>query len=171
MVKSDRGDRIRTCDIQLPKLALYQAELRPDGGEHNFVQPGHKKTGSGRDRTADTRIFNPLLYQLSYRAILQARLGRGAGEVYTRYAQIASQKLHFFAIFLTMRHKLLISESLAGCLQVLQEFEQRGAATGSAGKVAAFGHAVGDSHTGDGGILGGDGAIFRVLDDKTILFF
>ena len=29
MVKSDRGDRIRTCDIQLPKLALYQAELRP----------------------------------------------------------------------------------------------------------------------------------------------
>ncbi len=24
-----RGDRIRTCDIQLPKLALYQAELRP----------------------------------------------------------------------------------------------------------------------------------------------
>ena len=25
--------------------------------------------GLGRDRTADTRIFNPLLYQLSYRAI------------------------------------------------------------------------------------------------------
>ena len=25
-----QGDRIRTCDIQLPKLALYQAELRPD---------------------------------------------------------------------------------------------------------------------------------------------
>ncbi len=24
-----RGDRIRTYDIQLPKLALYQAELRP----------------------------------------------------------------------------------------------------------------------------------------------
>lgn len=27
--KKARGDRIRTCDIQLPKLALYQAELRP----------------------------------------------------------------------------------------------------------------------------------------------
>ena len=26
---SGRGDRIRTCDIQLPKLALYQAELLP----------------------------------------------------------------------------------------------------------------------------------------------
>jgi len=25
--------------------------------------------GSSRDRTSDTRIFNPLLYQLSYRAI------------------------------------------------------------------------------------------------------
>ena len=25
-----RGDRIRTYDIQLPKLALYQAELHPD---------------------------------------------------------------------------------------------------------------------------------------------
>ena len=24
--------------------------------------------GSGRNRTTDTRIFNPLLYQLSYRA-------------------------------------------------------------------------------------------------------
>ena len=28
-VPSSRGDRIRTYDIQLPKLALYQAELRP----------------------------------------------------------------------------------------------------------------------------------------------
>jgi hypothetical protein len=25
--------------------------------------------GQGRDRTADTRIFNPLLYQLSYLAL------------------------------------------------------------------------------------------------------
>ena len=25
-----RGDRIRTCDLLLPKQALYQAELRPD---------------------------------------------------------------------------------------------------------------------------------------------
>ena len=140
-------------------------------GRAFHVPSGHKKNGSGRDRTADTRIFNPLLYQLSYRAILQARLGRGAGKVYTRYAQIASQKLYFFAIFLTMRHKLLISERLAGCLQVLQEFAQRGAATGSAGKVAAFGHAVGDSHTGNGSILRSDGAIFRVLDDETFLFF
>ena len=39
----------------------------------------HKKTtsilvevvcGVGRDRTADTRIFSPLLYRLSYRTVL-----------------------------------------------------------------------------------------------------
>lgn len=33
--------------------------------------------GSGRDRTADTRIFNPLLYQLSYRALVPSGGGRG----------------------------------------------------------------------------------------------
>jgi hypothetical protein len=32
-----------------------------------------KSGGSGRNRTTDTRIFNPLLYQLSYRAILLLR--------------------------------------------------------------------------------------------------
>ena len=87
MVKSDRGDRIRTCDIQLPKLALYQAELRPD---KKNIPSRHKKSGSGRVRTADTRIFNPLLYQLSYRAILQARLERGAPQVYISSGHIAS---------------------------------------------------------------------------------
>ena len=28
----------------------------------------HESGGLGRNRTTDTRIFNPLLYQLSYRA-------------------------------------------------------------------------------------------------------
>ena len=32
-VKNGRGDRIRTCDIWLPKPALYQAELLPATGE------------------------------------------------------------------------------------------------------------------------------------------
>ena len=41
MVKSDRGDRIRTCDIQLPKLALYQAELHPVGWI--YEKSGQKK--------------------------------------------------------------------------------------------------------------------------------
>ena len=30
------------------------------------------KNGAGRNRTADTRSFNPLLYRLSYRAILRS---------------------------------------------------------------------------------------------------
>ena len=55
MVKSDRGDRIRTCDIQLPKLALYQAELRPVGKSFPRATRAQKKwlgTGSNR-RHAD----------------------------------------------------------------------------------------------------------------------
>ena len=35
--------------------------------------------GLGRNRTTDTRIFNPLLYQLSYQAVffrLASRVGR-----------------------------------------------------------------------------------------------
>ena len=35
--------------------------------------------GQGRDRTGDTRIFSPLLYQLSYLATGFGGNGRGAG--------------------------------------------------------------------------------------------
>jgi hypothetical protein len=35
--------------------------------------------GSGRNRTADTRIFSPLLYQLSYRAIADEAKGNENG--------------------------------------------------------------------------------------------
>jgi hypothetical protein len=27
-----RGDRIRTCDLYVPNVALYQTELHPDAG-------------------------------------------------------------------------------------------------------------------------------------------
>jgi hypothetical protein len=33
-----------------------------------FLEGAFKLGGLGRNRTIDTRIFNPLLYQLSYRA-------------------------------------------------------------------------------------------------------
>jgi hypothetical protein len=36
--------------------------------------------GSGRNRTADTRIFNPMLYQLSYRAAALFAKGRDSGK-------------------------------------------------------------------------------------------
>lgn len=35
----------------------------------NSIKTFSLKGGSGRNRTADTGIFNPLLYRLSYRAI------------------------------------------------------------------------------------------------------
>ena len=35
--------------------------------------------GQGRDRTGDTRIFSPLLYQLSYLATVKRLNGRSAG--------------------------------------------------------------------------------------------
>ncbi len=123
--KKSRGDRIRTCDIQLPKLALYQAELRPVLVSKSCEKSGYKKNGSGRDRTADTRIFNPLLYQLSYRAILQARLGRGAGRFYTNLRQIASLKLYFFNFSFNNFSNVLIEVELTRRADFGQKSTQR----------------------------------------------
>ena len=47
-------------------LGLYLESLERSGGQE-------------RDRTADTRIFSPLLYQLSYLAGLDGWNGRSAG--------------------------------------------------------------------------------------------
>ncbi len=49
------------------------ADLQSDAFGH-FANPPGLKGGSGRNRTADTRIFSPLLYRLSYRALLNFRL-------------------------------------------------------------------------------------------------
>ena len=50
--------------------------LHPFGFQDRPLQPGlgippYSYGGSGRNRTADTRIFSPLLYLLSYRAIVK----------------------------------------------------------------------------------------------------
>ena len=51
------GDEARTRYLHLGKVALYRMSyIRTCGA-------------SGRNRTSDTRIFSPLLYQLSYRGI------------------------------------------------------------------------------------------------------
>ena len=39
-----------------------------------------RRGGSGRNRTADTGIFNPLLYRLSYRAMPLSPAGRDIGK-------------------------------------------------------------------------------------------
>jgi hypothetical protein len=68
------------CHVPLPVLGLstdspglYRAEFAGNYGV--FVTPqdavGHERLvdgGQGRNRTTDTRIFSPLLYQLSYLA-------------------------------------------------------------------------------------------------------
>ena len=53
--KNGADDEARTRYLHLGKVALYQMSyIRINGA-------------SGRNRTNDTRIFSPLLYQLSYR--------------------------------------------------------------------------------------------------------
>ena len=64
------GDEARTRYLDLGKVALYQM---------SYARRRHHYCGaygaSGRGRTGDTRIFSPLLYQLSYRGILATKKG------------------------------------------------------------------------------------------------
>ena len=55
MAPSGAGDEARTRYLHLGKVALYRMSYA-----RKFGAPG-------RSRTNDTWIFNPLLYQLSYR--------------------------------------------------------------------------------------------------------
>ncbi len=59
MPLSGGGGRIRTAEPE-------GADLQSAAFSH-FATPPHG--GFGRNRTADTRIFSPLLYQLSYKAM------------------------------------------------------------------------------------------------------
>ena len=64
------GDEARTRYLDLGKVALYQM---------SYARKRHHYCGtdgaSGRGRTGDTRIFSPLLYQLSYRGKWRPRRG------------------------------------------------------------------------------------------------
>jgi hypothetical protein len=51
---------------------LVEATNRKPQESCDFL--GLNSGGLGRNRTTDTRIFNPLLYQLSYRANEEARV-------------------------------------------------------------------------------------------------
>ena len=58
------GDEARTRYLHLGKVALYRMSYT------RISVPYFRNRGaSGRNRTNDTRIFSPLLYQLSYRGI------------------------------------------------------------------------------------------------------
>ena len=56
------GDEARTRYLHLGKVALYQMSYA-----RKYLHKIYEGGASGRNRTNDTRIFNPLLYLLSYR--------------------------------------------------------------------------------------------------------
>ena len=63
----------------IPAVVVSYAELSKPGGKTktpNRYKGGRDAGGQGQNRTADTRIFNPLLYQLSYLAVSAARDGQ-----------------------------------------------------------------------------------------------
>ncbi len=63
------GDEIRTRYLHLGKVALCQM---------SYARRSRRNSGggaSGQSRTGDTRIFSPLLYQLSYRGIWRPGTG------------------------------------------------------------------------------------------------
>ncbi len=64
------GDEARTRYLHLGKVALYQMSYARESAQQ-MLRDG----ASGRNRTNDTRIFSPLLYQLSYRGIWRPRRG------------------------------------------------------------------------------------------------
>ena len=61
---------IRTPDLLVRSQTLYPAELRAHSSDLININGG-----SGQNRTADTRIFSPLLYRLSYEAIMAVSTG------------------------------------------------------------------------------------------------
>ena len=65
-----RGGGGRTRYLDLGKVALYQMSYARR--RHHYCSA---YGASGRGRTGDTRIFSPLLYQLSYRGILATKKG------------------------------------------------------------------------------------------------
>ncbi len=72
-VKSGAGKEARTLDLYLGKVSLYQLsysrrEITGVIKEKPIRGWVDQFGGLGRNRTTDTRIFNPLLYRLSYRA-------------------------------------------------------------------------------------------------------
>ena len=85
VIKNGADDGARTRYLHLGKVALYQMSYIRKSDTSNvkrffgalFVFRG-VHGASGRNRTNDTRIFSPLLYQLSYRSKQKWRPGTGS---------------------------------------------------------------------------------------------
>ena len=61
MAPSGASDEARTRYLHLGKVALYQMSYT-----RRLLRQKPQRGAQGRNRTSDTRIFSPLLYQLSY---------------------------------------------------------------------------------------------------------
>ena len=77
------------CEVPVPEIGRIQGlrtseTTTPTGMSGRWVN--YVLGGPGRNRTTDTRIFNPLLYQLSYQAKEQnySRLERNCKGVFFR---------------------------------------------------------------------------------------
>ncbi len=59
----------------IPQLPLHMSHALPPTGRPQIamISRGSKDGAQDRNRTSDTRIFNPLLYQLSYLGISASR--------------------------------------------------------------------------------------------------
>ena len=57
-------------EFLIKKCVIEMGVKKPVSILRNWLIYNFKTGGWGRNRTADTRIFNPLLYQLSYPAII-----------------------------------------------------------------------------------------------------
>ena len=69
---------IRTPDLLVRSQTLYPTELRAHNRQYtqlNTSQKNLKNGGSSGNRTSDTGIFSPLLYRLSYEAIMAVPTG------------------------------------------------------------------------------------------------
>ena len=86
------GDEARTRYLDLGKVALYQMSYARR--RHHYCSA---YGASGRGRTGDTRIFSPLLYQLSYLANREAKL-------YRLIWKFASARLKFLSALSFSKH-------------------------------------------------------------------
>jgi len=66
----EREKTVEGASPTAPTLIPEQHLIRPKENPDRIHEGGLNTGGLGRNRTTDTRIFNPLLYRLSYRASL-----------------------------------------------------------------------------------------------------
>ena len=79
---------------------LWSGKTIQNGIRSKIKRPANRVTkpegGSGRNRTADTRIFNPLLYRLSYRAF-DCDHPRGRGGIKGGPPRFDNRKIPFWS--------------------------------------------------------------------------